>query len=237
MRQILNLLLDIIFPELCVSCGRPVVTAQRNICSGCAEKFEKISGGCPVCSGIISGGACSICGDRKFYPEAHISLFRYENTVKSAVHAMKFKSMRGIYAVFVPYVCDGINRIGRSIDLITSVPMNRRKLIKRGYNQSELIARGAGMMSGITYHRLLAENRNRTAQRNLNYNERFVNVIDRYKTVNNNKISGRSILLVDDVFTTGATINECSRVLLAAGASKVYALTVVRSDLKKLENV
>ena len=84
---------------------------------------------------------------------------------------------------------------------------------------------------------ILIENRNTISQRSLNYSGRFINVIDRYETVNNNKLINKVILLIDDVFTTGATINECSRKLILSGAAKVFSITVVRSDLKRLENV
>ncbi len=115
--------------------------------------------------------------------------------------------------------------------------MNRRKLVKRGYNQSELIARAVSRKTGIEFYEILKECKNRIQQRDLNYDKRFINVIDRYETVNNIKFRGKAVLLIDDVFTTGATINECSRILLLAGAAKVFSITIVRSDLKKLENL
>lgn len=237
MMWLVHLLLDLLFPGTCVSCGEPVLYADNHICRSCFPLFDEISDGCTLCSGIIKDGICTICDDREFYAERHISLFRYEKSVKSAIHALKFNRLKGVYSVFVPFICKKMSLFGNNIDIITSVPMSRGKTVRRGYNQSRLIARSVGEKTGIKYFDLLREKKGAGVQRSLNYNERFINVIDRYQTVNNNKISGRSILLIDDVFTTGATINECSRMLLKAGASRVFALTVVRSDLKKLENV
>jgi len=199
--------------------------------------MTKIDDGCPVCSGIIYNGNCSICGERKFYPAKNISLFCYDKVSRDVIHSIKFEGMKHAYKVFVPYMCDRINDFNGKIDIITSVPMNREKLIKRGYNQSKLFARSLSEAKGVEFYELLHEKRNKIRQRDLNYSERFVNVIDRYETVNNTKLKNKVILLIDDVFTTGATINECSRKLINSGANKVYSITVVRADLKKLENV
>jgi len=196
-----------------------------------------LDNGCPVCSGIIQDGYCSICGDRMFYPSKHVSLFSYEKVSKSVIHSLKFEGIKHLYKVFIPFISSRIYEFNDKIDIVTSVPMNRKKLIKRGYNQSKLIAKGVSRKTGIEFHDTLRENRNTTPQRSLNYGERFINVIDRYETVNNDIFRNKVILLIDDVFTTGATINECSRKLILSGAAKVFSITVVRSDLKKLENI
>jgi len=199
--------------------------------------MDQLKNGCPVCSGSIRDGECSICGDRMFYPSANISLFSYENVSKAVIHSLKFEGMKYLYRIFIPYICKRINEFDGEIDIITSVPMNRKKLVKRGYNQSKLLAQGVSRKTGIKFLELLKENRNAAQQRELNYSERFINVIDRYETVNNTKFRDKTVLLIDDVFTTGATINECSRKLIFSGAAEVFSITVVRSDLKKLEIV
>jgi len=172
-----------------------------------------------------------------FYPAKHISLFSYEKVSKSVIHSLKFEGMKHVYKVFIPQICRRMHEFDDKIDIVTSVPMNRKKLVKRGYNQSRLIARDVGRKTGIEFHEILREKRNTTTQRSLNYSERFINVIDRYETVNSTIFRNKVILLIDDVFTTGATVNECSRKLILSGAAKVFSLTIVRSDLKKLENI
>lgn len=237
MREVLSILLDFIFPCRCVSCGEPVSSKMNHLCSECRDLMKPLSNGCSVCSGVIHEGRCTICGDRKFYPGRHFSLFSYEKVSRAAVHSLKFEGMKHIYKVFLPYICSRINNFNEQIDIVTFVPMNRKKIVKRGYNQSKLLAYGVGLQTGIKFQELLRELSNSSPQRSLNYNERFINVIDRYETVNNAKLRNKVILLIDDVFTTGATINECSRQLILSGAAKVFSITLVRSDLKKLENV
>jgi len=199
--------------------------------------MKEAENGCEVCSGELHEGRCLICSERKFYPSRNISLFSYCSVSKAAVHSLKFEGVKHVSRVFIPYICSRIGDFDSKIDIITSVPMNRGKFIKRGYNQSKLLAKGVSSKTGIEFCEVLKENSNSIQQRSLNYSERFINVIDRYETVNNNKFTNKVILLIDDVFTTGATINECSRKLISSGAAEVFSLTVVRSDLKKLENV
>jgi len=237
MSRILSFLLDLIFPCSCISCGDAVSSSMNHLCAECRGLMKELDNGCSICSGVVQDGLCTICGERMFYPEIHISLFSYEKVSKNLIHSLKFEGMKHVYKVFIPHICSRITDFSDKIDIVTSVPMNRRKLVKRGYNQSELIAKGVSRMTGIDFHELLKENRNSVQQRSLNYSERFINVIDRYETVHNIKFRNKVILLIDDVFTTGATVNECSRKLILAGAARVFSITMVRSELKKLENV
>lgn len=229
--------LDFLFPCFCVSCGVPVSTKENHICRSCSKSLKYAESGCPVCSSIKNEGECDFCSDRKFYPSKHISLFEYEGAVKRMIYALKFGSIKNVYRVFTPFMAESLNLYGCSIDLITSVPVNRRKKSSRGYNQSELLALSLSKSAGIPFAALLRERGDSTPQREFSSSARYINVIDRYETVNNCNINEKTILLIDDVFTTGATINECSRQLLTSGACKVFSLTVARSDLKKLENI
>lgn len=237
MRLFLNFLLDLVFPCSCVSCGTAVSSAMNHVCTSCYNKIKEADNSCTVCSGELHEGGCLICSDRKFYPSRNISLFNYCDVSKAAVHSLKFGSIKNVYRIFLPHICSRIGDFNRKIDIVTSVPMNRGKLVKRGYNQSQLLAMGVSRKTGIEFCEILKERKNSSQQRNLNYSERFINVIDRYETVNINKFKNKVVLLIDDVFTTGATVNECSRKLILSGAIEVFSITVVRSDLKKLENV
>ena len=237
MKKLFLSMLDIIFPCECVYCGDLISSSQNHLCRECHTLLKELHDGCPVCSGLMVDGVCSVCSDRKFYPVANRTLFGYENVSKAIIHALKFAGIKHIYKIFIPYIQKHIEHLNEQIDIITSVPMSRKKMIKRGYNQSELIAKEVGKQTGIEFCETLKENSGAKQQRSLNYDERFINVIDRYKTINNTKFQDKTVLVIDDVFTTGATINECSRKLILSGAAKIFSITLVRSDLKKLENI
>ncbi len=233
----LSLLLDFAFPCYCVSCGIPVSSKTNHLCGRCLKSLKKSEGGCPVCSSLMEEGGCGFCSGRRFYPSKHISIFEYDGAVKGIIHSLKFGGIRNVYKVLTPFLASSLEEFGSSIDYITSVPMNRKKYAARGYNQSELLALSLSKASGIPFRRLLGEKKGSAHQREFSYSARYINVIDRYETISNCNINEKTILLIDDVFTTGATINECSRILLDSGASSVFSLTVARSDLKKLENI
>jgi len=237
MKKLFLSVLDIIFPCECVNCGDFISSSEYHLCRDCYALLKELNNGCPVCSGLMVNGICSVCSDRKFYPKKNITLFSYENVSRAVIYALKFNGIKHVYKIFLPYIQNKIEYLNEKIDIITSVPMNRKKMIKRGYNQSELIAKEIGKQTGIEFCEILKENSGAKQQRTLNYDERFINVIDRYKTINNNKFKDKTVLIIDDVFTTGATINECSRKLILDGAARIFTITLVRSDLKRLDNI
>ena len=228
---------DILFPVKCVSCGDPVLSGDMGICPECCSNLPYISDGCARCNGIIHDGICTICSDRKFYPERNIMLFEYKGAAMKMVHAFKFKGLKCVSGAIIPPSCEKLAEISGEFDIITSVPMAGKKVKARGYNQSAIIAEGMAKNLGKLYQPILRERENSLVQRDLNYTERFINVIDRYEIIENNRIIDKKILIVDDVFTTGATLNECSRCVLAGGASKVFTFAVARSDLRRPDSI
>jgi ComF family protein len=108
-----------------------------------------------------------------------------------------------------------------------------KKKWKRGYNHSEDISKVLSGLLKKPYRELLYEKRKRGGQKFLGYRERFLNIINRFGVKKDADFSGRRILLVDDIFTTGATINECARVLRSKGALEVFSLTIARTGIKK----
>ena len=237
MIQVVTLFIDFIFPCYCVSCGKPVSSSSNHLCRECSGKLKPLSGGCGICSSILHENACLFCNSRKFYPAKHISVFEYNDVVKSIMHSLKFGRLRGVYKNLIPFLLNSIESIENEIDLITFIPMNRKKQGLRGYNQSMLASRAISAALTVPCCRLLEEKGGSIAQREFGYAGRFINVIDRYQIVNKSKIEGKTVLIVDDIFTTGATVNECARQLLSAGAERVFSLTMARADLKKLENI
>lgn len=234
MLKILNFIIDIVFPCFCVNCGKWVCGADYHICPVCRGDIRKAVNSCSVCGSLHGSGNCPICQSRKVFMKGNIPVYEYDGNVKKLLHGLKFHSLRNAYRNFVPEMASAAAGLPVKPDLVTFVPMSRRKLAERGYNQSALIARAIGRDLGIPYARVLRERGGFRSQRGLGRVERYINVIDRYKACNINKFTGRTVLLVDDVFTTGSTINECSRQLLRCGAYAVYSVTVARADPDKI---
>lgn len=118
-----------------------------------------------------------------------------------------------------------------SCDIITWVPLSRKRLRKRGYDQARLLAEELSRISGVGCCRLLQKTRNNPAQSGTGSAEkRRANVSGVYRAADEDQVKGKSILLVDDIVTTGATLSECARVLISAGAREVKAVTVARKQ-------
>lgn len=233
----ISILADILFPCFCVSCGNFVLSNDNNICKRCAATLEILNEGCSICCGIMTGERCTICEDREFYPEKNIIIFEYKNVVMDAVHALKFRGRRNVCKAFIPFIEEKLAEIKPEIDIITFVPMLKAKIKKRGYNQSRLFAFSIANEWGKPIVKLLSERNKSGVQRDLNYTERFINVIDRYEINGKFRIKGKNILIIDDVFTTGATLNECARCLKNAGAERVFTCAIARSDIRKPDSV
>jgi competence protein ComFC len=222
---------DVLFPDRCAACGKAVSCVQHNMCGNCADKIVLIRSGCPVCSGSLSKGRCGICSERAFYLSKNIAVAEYDGVMKELLHNLKFKGMRRLHVPIARMVLRETVLRDVGADVMTYVPMNARKKWKRGFNQSELIAKYVAAKSGIPFHHLLKEKRKTETQRELSLRQRFINAIDRYYTQNNTIIRNKKILIIDDIFTTGSTINECARVLRDAGAADVFSITVARSNI------
>jgi len=152
------------------------------------------------------------------------------------VTGIKFERRLGL----IPYLIDPLSEVIRTwdpaIDWITPVALAPKRLRSRGYNQSALIAKKIAARIGLPYSdRILTRVRETHTQVGLNAEERHQNMVDAF-TADPTLCRGKSILLIDDISTTGATLNACARALRAAGAVKVFCFTVARTDFHPISN-
>jgi ComF family protein len=152
----------------------------------------------------------------------------YENAMAEAIHLFKYSKKVNWSKPLGRLLCTRVSDFGK-LDAILPVPLHSKRLRQREFNQSLLLARVVSLASGIP---LQANNLRRVRwtqpQIELNGDERRKNVRGVFKVIRPDQVQDRSILLIDDVYTTGATVNECARVLKKAGAQTVNVLTVAR---------
>ena len=190
---------------------------------------------CPrCCLPVTSGEAhlCSRCLRERLSFEAHRSYGIYEGTLKEAIHRFKYQGERQLVKVFgdLLYPLFQTAFHDHPVDLIAPVPLHIKRLRERGFNQSLLLARALSKRTGIPYYgRLLKKIKHTPVQTELRGRERRKNVKGAFRAEDIEIIGGKTIVLVDDVYTTGATINECARTLLKAGAARVSAITLARA--------
>ena len=234
---ILFRLLDFFSPSCCSNCGTYVRYEDMSLCAKCLSDIKLLSDKCGKCSGKLTDNYCNTCSNRKFYIERNITIAEYSGVMKEVIRNYKFNKVRRLYKVLSGLAYKEISQIQDVTDIVTSVPVNRIKKWRRGFNQSELIAKAIAKRMKKEYRILLRDTYKFKTQKKLSYKDRFLNIINRYKIINEKYIQGENILIIDDIFTTGATLNECARILLSAGANKVYSLTIAGADIKRLDKL
>ncbi|GAW93148.1 ComF family protein [Calderihabitans maritimus] len=235
-KNIWHSFLELIYPSAC-SCpvcgrrGREV--KEEGICSFCFEQISvnrKSWSYCLRCGRTLEEESwCMECRDDQ--PPFHIAraVGLYEGVLKEAVHCLKYRgkpSLSRPLGRLMAKVVETEAAYGR-LELVVPVPLHPVRLRERGYNQSELLAREVADRLNLPVDcRVLTKTRNNVPQASLSRRERFSNVEGAFAVSSPSRVLNRRILLVDDIFTTGNTIRECSRVLLQAGAQRVSAVVL-----------
>jgi len=164
-----------------------------------------------------------------------ISPFIYKGYVADSIYRFKSRGCRQYAKTFAKYLKLAIEYYYKDVnfDYIVSVPMTKRKLAERGYDQTQLIAQRLSAVLGISHlANALIKSKETAKQQGLSRDERKYNLAGAFEVVKPNEIDGKIILLIDDVFTTGATVEECSYALLANGAKSVYVVTIATTMLE-----
>ncbi len=217
--------IDLIFPIHCSGCGRE----GGIICGQCADGLERLTlPYCRICAAPGVGGVCRWCLQ---FPRGFDSLrspFRFEGTVREAVHALKYRGVRVAAGALAGLMADYLQRNPVSADVLIPAPLHPRRLRSRGYNQSALLALELGRSLGrpVRGDLLIRVANARPQVEARTQEERRNNVANNFAC--DADASGLTALLIDDVATTGSTLSECAQALKNAGAAKVYALTLAR---------
>jgi len=165
------------------------------------------------------------------YFDKHIYLARYEGEFRNSILNYKFNEKSYMYKTFAKLILknEKICEILKTYDIITEVPIHRLRKNERGYNQSTLIAKEISKyIKELEYRRLLLKNKNNSHQSLLKKEERLDNVKNVYVMQKEQTIKNKRIILFDDIYTTGNTANECSRILKENNAKEILVLTLAR---------
>ena len=218
-------LADMFYPQRCVSCER---RSSDVLCRACFEALPRV--GHPVCGrcGLPTAFAALVCEECKnvdFGFESAKAALKYEGVGKKIVHALKYRGYKQVVdRLATPLMLQALG--DDHFDAVVPVPLHRARLRNRGFNQAELLARGVAQKLNASVSDTLEVVRSTRDQVELSAAQRRANVAGAYKT--KNPLYGR-LLLIDDVFTTGATMNACALTLVNAGAKEVHALSLCRT--------
>lgn len=230
-RLFLRPLYQFIYPPACLACETHLDEDEEKICSVCWSSLRKLSADDSLyqekLSQLTLGG----------YISGLASVFHFEKdgTLQNLIHQLKYQEMPSIGFELGKLVAESLQpMLGHvSIAGVIPVPLHPTKERERGYNQSEFIAKGISKVTGLKgFPHLLKRTRHTKTQTQLNSQERKENVADAFEVNSHyvSRISHASFLLVDDIITTGATIQECAKVLKDGGAEKIYAASIAVPD-------
>jgi ComF family protein len=238
---LLKNLIDLIYPPRCHICGYFFRNGDGNtglICRSCLDEFTKIGSPlCPVCGrpfGSISeeDHLCEECLRKRPYYDALGAPYLYEGRIMDGIHQLKYSGKTqladSLGMLLASFAKNWLPRIDEGI--IMPVPLHPKRLMQRKFNQSLLLARSINPHLGLNLDYLtLRRTRDTLPQTALKRDERRKNVRKAFELNGKPDLSNKTVLLIDDVATTGSTVNECARVLKKAGVKEVYALVVART--------
>lgn len=232
---------DLLFPLKCSACGKETEDAFKNklICSDCLKKLRpSLEFYCPNCRAkSIDGGLCFSCTyfkksdfylDKLFYP------YLYNNKrIQGAIKAFKYNFIKNLDSPLAKLVINYLEKIKGKLQLndclVIPIPLHRIRFNQRGYNQAELIAKKISDFFGFDFcGDCLIKKKKTKDQVELKEEKRKENLKGVFECIKKDFVFGRKILLIDDVYTTGATMIECARVLKENGAKEVIGLVIAR---------
>ncbi|WP_290772687.1 phosphoribosyltransferase family protein [Anaerofustis sp.] len=226
----------IFFPTApkCGICNKVLLTKEDIYCNECKNKVEWIKGKrCDICSRDISdnlySNLCENCEGNEYYFTQGYSIWNYDKYSKRIIKKIKYSNCEGlaIEAGNVLYKNTRDVEFLQDIDIVIPTPSDKKRFEIRGYNQALLIAKGFAANTKIPLkENIIIKERSTKDQIGLSEKERKTNLHEAFKVTDSEIIKNKTLLIVDDVFTTGSTINEISRTLLKAGAKETYFLTL-----------
>lgn len=213
-------------------------------CAGCGNVGDRWCKSCHSGTDVIGDQVCEICGRRlesRYICDAcraQSSLFTaarswavYTGSIRKAIHRLKYSGDMSLGEILSIPMVDLLGELGWLVDLVTPVPISRERHEARGYNQAALLAYPLSLSTGYPYSGgALIKVREVPSQVGLGYSQRYDNVAQAYQA-NGQIVSGKAVLVIDDLITSGATLNACSAALRANGAREVYGLSLARAGM------
>ena len=224
--QLNGLAVDVLFPKKCVECQKP----GQFVCFDCISKISKVMTPiCQKCGKITqSGQYCSSCRSSVELTGVMVACDYSAGPTKEMIHHLKYSGFVELSEALAELLVEKIKQSKKIKFVVVPVPMDQKKEIERGFNQSELMARYISKKLGLKGGLALEKTKRTPAQMKLKRTERLKNLAGVFECVDRGLVKGKNILLVDDVMTTGTTLNECAKELRKAGARQVWGAVVAR---------
>ena len=237
-RRIVNL----VYVNKCKICGQPRQNISEVVCRQCWQHIDLIKA--PYCERCCfpfefndydEDKQIYICGEcrrhRRYFNKAR-AICRYSGNLREIIHYYKYNGYTSLEKKIIKLMCNNSSTKLNMADyhVLIPVPLSKKRLYYRGFNQASRIAKGLGNYFHIPIYRQgLYRILDTHPQSSLSKDKRFKNIKGSFSSNNDNYLSGKNVLLIDDIYTTGATVNECARVLKKASVKRVDVLTLARA--------
>lgn len=242
MSKFFDNLLNLLFPKniKCILCGEELnKNSKYSICEDCLSSLPFIINSCPRCSTPITDnnqGVCQNCKINNYHFRRAFAVLEYNETMSRFIHKLKYGGAKYSIEPIANLLINKLATLTENFDYITYIPMFKKKEKSRGYNQSKILAEYVSEKSNIEIVPFCYKQIDNLNQASLDYKARKENVKDVYSFDKQYKeiIQGKTILIIDDIMTTGSTIDEISKVLINAGAKECYALVLCHGKMESI---
>ena len=229
-KELWNGFLDLLFPEFrCVVCGREAKDTETKLCENCKKSFPKIEGHiCAKCGAPLPEHdyICDTCRNAEYHFDEARSSFLYTKETSRLFFGIKYSGKKYVAKFLASQMAETLKSWGVACDIIVPVPLTEKRRKVRGYNQSLLIADELSRLTGIEVCDNVVERiKDVSAQTSLSRKERIKNLDGVFRRVPKTSLKGKRVLIVDDVFTTGATASAVAKEIRKMKADKIYVLT------------
>lgn len=228
---------NILFPRdiKCLVCKEELShNTLYSICDKCMDSLPFIRGKiCLRCGQPLSNEAnyCLRCKNNKFEFKANRSVFTYRGAIRKLIKNLKYDNMKYLAKTFSNFIASEIMNYSVNFDMVVPVPLSERRRKIRGYNQAYLLCKSLqDKLHFDVREDVLIKIKHTPSQAYLSVEERRKNLEGSFKVVDKSFVKGKTILIVDDIYTTGSTMNECAYTLKKAGAKEVYCMTLAHAD-------
>lgn len=234
---------NIILPDICLNCNEKISLGSKYLCSQCIRELPFIKKPiCSFCGALLQelyhrsvfDAKCPFCTSNDYYFDQCRSGFVYNDSIQTLIKNFKYNEMTGIAKILINPLIPMLQdlRLFLQVDHVIPVPLHPVRKRERGFNQSELLAKLISNKLALSYNSTLVKRiRYTKSQTYLQGTERITNVQSAFSVDKNTSIKNNNVLIVDDVYTTGATVNAISRELKSRQVRNVYVFTIARAGL------
>ncbi|HBL30562.1 MAG TPA: amidophosphoribosyltransferase [Acidobacteria bacterium] len=234
-------LVHLLLPAPCLACGTPLPAAGNSLglCPACHDRLRPPAAGCAICSRPLTGAlpeewCCASCRHRPPAFDRLLALWSYEEPLDAVIQGLKFRRLDYLGHHLGTAIAIHWQEILSEADLVVPVPLHWWRRITRGYNQSERIARAISRRLHLPFSAALVRCRRTPPQTSLGRTERLANLQSAFRIHPAVNLRGKRVILVDDVATTGATLEAAASVLRRHGATAILATVAGKTPLRAL---